>query len=277
MRYVQAMAIAIVLFFWCGNTYGSTRTIVFNNGSNVNVDDLHIEFNQETTVTANPFGSDRQPVKNDMPDNRIHNFWGMNLGVNQEVTFSFSSITQDLTIDRWWWTLGGTATNDGARRGIVGGDTGGKKLSFLDLPATGDGALLVNIDGVGHVFTPTSGFSAVQSTLAFDSFLSGLKNDGFSLIAPTVLASNTVEFVGNLLGDPQTELSVEIIRQDSTQQFVLAPIESIPEPSSVLLLVSGLVTLIVLGKKRVEQGRQAGEMPLQESRQVHSSAVEIAL
>jgi hypothetical protein len=162
------------------------------------------------------------------------------VGYPNSVTMAFSSDALDLTIKEWWWTRGGDAKGDGKKLGDTHHDTGGTELSFLDRPATGDGSILVSINGESNTFTTTAGYSASATASAFDGFLSGLNDGGFSLINATLRSSTTVDFVGNLLGDPATELSVQVLHQDSTEPFTLSTLVA-PEPSSWIVAASGIV------------------------------------
>jgi len=174
----------------------STRTITITNAEDTGANDLHIDFTDKTSVTSNPFGNDRSSE----PDSKDNNFWGLsvspkpanpNKGQIDHVTLSFSSIAQDLTMANWWWTLGGDATTNGNMVGKTHKDTGGTELSFLNGPATGDGAILVTIDGMSNVFDTTAGFTAAQSASAFDGFLDALIGGGFSLINSTLASPTT--------------------------------------------------------------------------------------
>jgi hypothetical protein len=170
----------------CGNVSASTRTIKFTNKAGQDVDDLHIIFSNKTSVTTNPFGNDKTPAPNDA----VHNFWGETVKADESITLAFSSVFETLTIGEWWWTKGGNARQNGERKGDKKKDDGGTDLSFLDEPATGDGAVLVTIGGTGHTFRSTAGFSAAQSATAFDHFLAGLDDNGFALIS-SALMDNT--------------------------------------------------------------------------------------
>src|SRR5262245_31154992 len=126
MRYIHQVIVVSVSLCLGGGIHGSTRPITFTPSELV--DALHVDFNQDTTGLTNPFGGDRMPEKSDgMRNLMIHNFWGMTVPANGFMLL-FDSVRQNLTIDQWWWTLGGNATSDGTRKGPVGGDTGGTKL-----------------------------------------------------------------------------------------------------------------------------------------------------
>lgn len=254
MNKLHALGMAMMLVLSSSLLSGSTRTIKFTNKTNAGVDDLHIDFSKgPVTVTANPFGSDRVATGTGPNQDRQHNFWGMTVAADGSVTLSFSSPIENLTIQQWYWTLGGTAINDGISKGKDGNplhpgtDTFGTTLSFLDGPATGDGVILVAINGQDHDFTTTAGFTAAQTASAFDSFLDGLEDNGFALVNSVLLDSTTDQFEGNLLGDSSTELFVDLLHQDSTEPMVLTA--TIPEPGSSLLLGCGLLAVAAMAKR----------------------------
>jgi len=220
------------------------RTIEFANaekkgdGTAIDADDLHLEFNQPTIITSNPFnGNDRAESKNAT----VHNLYGVTVpgaGVGK-VTVGLSAGVLDLKINRWWWTSGGNAFKDGTIISPEKQDNGGTKLSFLDGTATGDGSVNVQVNGASHLFATTAGFTPLQSAAAFDQFLEGLELSGFSLVEGILLDPFTVEALGNLQGDPATELNISILSQDSSQTLQLKPLAVVPEPSSILLLATG--------------------------------------
>ena len=232
---VPLFADSISLEAVSGDPLDSTRTIKFVNNEKLDAGDLHILFTQATTVTTKDVND-----RSDINAPTIHNIYGIDIAHNFDETLSFQSAGLNLTIKDWWWTRGGDATKDGDRLGEIKHDSGGTELSFLGPPATGDGALLVQINGASNTFTTTAGFTAAQEAAALDLFLSGLQVSGFALINVTMPAATTDDFVGNILGDPALELAVSVLHEDSTQAVLLAPFPPVAEPGTFLLLGGGI-------------------------------------
>jgi hypothetical protein len=252
-RLVRSVAIfAVLLFSPLAVHAASQRDIIFKNTTGQQVDDLHLSFATPTRVT------DKDGFAGfDMPGLTTVDFFGSaGIANNGSVTVKFANDQPTVHINTWWWTSGGTAGNRGAQVGPMKRDTGGRELSFFGGAASGTGSLLININAVDHIFTTTLGSSPQASALAFEGFLEGLIDNGFALIHSALVDDTTVDFFGNLLGDPNTELSAQLLSSDTTQGVDLrdAPL-NVPEASMALLLGAGLVGLSAL--RLVRRGRSA--------------------
>jgi hypothetical protein len=250
-RLSRSVATFVVLFLLPAAAHAaSQRDIIFKNTTGQQVDDLHLSFATPTRVT------DKDGFAGfDMPGLTTVDFFG-STGVanNGSVTVKFANDQPTVHINQWWWTSGGGAGSRGAQIGPMNKDTGGRELSFFGGAASGTGVMLIDINATDHIFTTTPGSSPHESAVAFEGFLEGLVDNGFALIHSALVDDTTVDFFGNLLGDPSTELSAQLLRLDTTQGMDLrdAPLNT-PEPPQLLLL--GLVGLSALGV--VRRGRSA--------------------
>lgn len=219
---------------------GATRTINFVNNTGQNVDDLHLNLANGSTVDfaqTTPFQNERG-----VDGGTNHNLYGANVAANGTATVRLTSGSNKIKLNSWWWTLGGTAFQDGARVGTVRGDNGGATLSFTGGHAAGDGAVLVSVDGMNRVFNTIPGADPLQSMVMFQSLLTEMVDGDFELIHSLLEPSaEGVTYFGNVLGDETRELRTEILAQDSFQPMTLTPV---PEPGTIgLLVLAGLAGL----------------------------------
>lgn len=219
---------------------GATRTINFVNNTGQNVDDLHLNLANGSTVDF----SQTTPFQNERGTDGAtgHNLYGATVAPAGTATVRLTSGSNQIKLNSWWWTLGGTALQDGARVGAVRGDNGGATLSFTGGQAAGDGAVLVSIDGMDRVFNTIPGADPLQSMVMFQSLLTEMVDGDFELIHSLLEPSaEGVTYFGNVLGDETRELRTEILSQDSFQPMTLTPI---PEPGTIgLLALAGLAGL----------------------------------
>ena len=231
----------------------SERDIKFTNKSGQDANDLHIVFSQHTTVKSKgDWAGDKSTGSNDT----THNFYGTTVKADDTAAkITLTSTVNTLTIGKWWLTTGGTANMDGTQIGPTNTDTGGATLSFLG-PASGDGVIAVAINGLAHEFDTVAGDTAEQSVLSFDTFMNSLVDGTFQLINSTLVSPTSDTYVGNLLGDPATELNVSVLRADTTQEFLFSPI---PEPSSLIGGAAGIAGLVLRRSRRLERGSPAAQ------------------
>ncbi|MBI4604778.1 MAG: hypothetical protein HY721_22680 [Planctomycetes bacterium] len=228
---------------------GAVRTVTFVNKEDAieqkTADDLHIETDVPTSIDvpekSKPFESERGK-----DGGTTHNLYGGQVRHGAEAKVTLDSPDQEtIKITRWWWTIGGNALKDGDRYGSehVNDDGGGRlsfsgKGSFDDVTvigglgiATGDGAVAVSIDGVEAVYTTQRGATPAASALGFLQFLGTLAD---AQRQPLVHAApdlrDGVTLLGNVVGDPQRALHVEVLQQDSTQAIAFQPFGQ-PTPS----------------------------------------------
>lgn len=242
-------AFAAVLCLSCLSAYASsTREIKFTNATGEAVNDLHVVF-KTGTVTINGNGFTGKWSVND----RAWNLYGgtppggADLPNNGSIKIEVSNTAKSCEIDEWWWTTGGSDGKEGTKVGKTNNDTGKSELTFLGGTATGDGAINVAINGANNVFTFTAGYTPEQSASAFDTWLGGLNDNGFSLISSVLVTTTTDQLFGNLLGDPALELSVSVQHWDSSQMFAL---HAIPEPGPVALAMLGGFLYAVISANR---------------------------
>lgn len=218
-----------------------TRKIDFVNNTGQVVDDLHLELANGSTIDfsqTTPFENERG-----VDGGSSHNLYGANVAAGGTATIRMTSTSNQIKINKWWWTSGGTALRDGARVGDVRGDDGGATLSVHDGLSAGDGSVLVSINGMERIYNTIPGADPLTTLSTFYQFVSSLSDGDFPLIHATFEPSTTrlagplmiggVDFFGNILGDESLELRAEILTQDSLQPLQLT---TIPEPATLGLL-----------------------------------------
>ncbi|MBN2456609.1 MAG: DNRLRE domain-containing protein [Sedimentisphaerales bacterium] len=212
---------SLLVLFFAGVACAADRTVKFVNKTNKTADDLDIETKQGVTITSkSPFTSDRGVAGGN--EHNLYGGPGVEPDANATVTFDTGpGGGKTIEIKRWWWTKGGNALKDGYRISKVGGDSGGSTLSCSSGPSTGNGQVVVRINGNDNIFTVPSANSVEQTASDFSDFLKNIKDGGFALVHSNLCTSSCVAFAGNLLGDPNLELSAEITAQDSTLPLVL--------------------------------------------------------
>ena len=205
------------------------RTVRFQNKTGQDVDDLHIETKQGVTITDKaPFTGDRG-----VGGGNKHNLYGGTVpkepmgGPPNEAVVKFESTSPDITIKEWWWTLGGNARRDGNRVGDVKGDDGGVTLSCGGGTATGDGTILVSIDHDRRLFQTQRGAPPEATAMMFAQFCDSFFDFGhnMNLIEASLLDPWNVQALGNVLGNPETQLAVQILQPDSGQNLALLPVD----------------------------------------------------
>ncbi len=203
--------------------FAGDREIRFDNNTGQACDDLHIETKQGVTITEKaPFTGSRG-----VNGGSKHNLHGGTVANGGSATVKFTSGSPDITIKKWWWTSGGNSQRDGARVGDVKGDDGGAVLSCTGGPSAGDGQILVSIDHLARIFQTQRGAPPDLTIAMFQRFCESFYDFSreMSLIHETLLDPFSLEVLGNVLGDPSTQLQVQILRPDSMQQMQLLPVE----------------------------------------------------
>lgn len=206
------------------------RTVRFQNKTGQDVDDLHIETKQGVTITQKtPFTGERG-----VNGGNKHNLYGGTVdkeppgGPPNEAVVTFESTSPDITIKKWWWTKGGNARRDGNRVGAVKGDDGGVVLACSGGPASGEGTFLVSIDYEQRLFQTQRGAPPEVTAMMFAEFCDSFFDISYemNLIQTTLLDPRNVQVLGNVLGNPETQLRVEMLQPDSGQDLALLPIDT---------------------------------------------------
>lgn len=206
------------------------RTVRFQNKTGQDVDDLHIETKQGVTITQkDPFTGSRG-----VDGGNKHNLYGGTVekepvgGPPNEAVVKFTSGSPNITIKKWWWTKGGNARRDGQRVGPINGDDGGVTLACHGGPASGDGRVLVSIDGREEVFQTLAGLPPEETIRMFANFCNSFYDfeHEMQLIHITPLDPNHLQALGNVLGNADTALRVELLQRDRGQQLELLPVDT---------------------------------------------------
>jgi len=182
--------------------------IKFKNETGQTANDLHIKFNRGVDITATgafgPNGSQNGHNTHDLSGGSVTNGSSTKIDVT-------STPCDNIQIRSWWWTNGGVT---------IGGEHDGEPkatISFSGPNAAGNGVIRVRIDAVDHFYNMVPGASPQLQCTQFNSYLSSLLDAGQPLIHVIVLAPPTMSFVGNVLGDPAHELSVQVMNPDAAQ------------------------------------------------------------
>lgn len=224
---VRGSLFSLALILTLSSADAGSRTVRFQNKTGQDVDDLHIETKQGVTIsTMTPFTSDRG-----VDGGSKHNLHGGTVpkepvgGPPNEATVKFTSTSPNITIKKWWWTLGGNARRDGARVGRVKGDDGSGVLACADGVSNGDGLIYAYIDGQEGFFQTQRGMPGDATAMMFNEFLESFWDRDFDLIHNNPLSPFEIEFAGNVLGSDEAQLCVEILQPDSGLQMQLLPVD----------------------------------------------------
>ena len=155
------------------NSYSSDREIKFVNKTGETVDDLHIEFTNRLTEWDDTKPHTFNSVRHDAGKNN-HNFYGTPIPNDGSATMTFKLSSGDITINRWWWTKGGNAIEDGKRIGEIKADNFSNTLSFNGGPATGNGLVRVSCQGINAMFNYIPGAPPEQTAVMFLNFMHNL-------------------------------------------------------------------------------------------------------
>ncbi len=223
---VLALLGASVLLSATSLSLAGSRKIRFQNKTGQDVNDLHVETKQGVTITSkSPFTRDSGVSggsKHDFSDGTVAK--EPVGGPPNEAVIEFDSGSPDITIkkDGWWWT------KDGDRVGDKHSDTGGAVLSCAGGQAFGDGLVYVSIDHREGFFQTQRGATPELTTQMFADFCSSFFDvvNEMPLIQCTPLDPRQLELLGNVLGNPETALQIQIVHPDGGQSLELLPIDT---------------------------------------------------
>lgn len=218
--------LAMILFITCSliysNAFADKREIKFKNNKGKTVDDLHIVFDTSLvrdTLTGT-FGNNVRHGAG----TASYNFYGTEVGSGNTATQTFVRDSGDIKIKEWWWTKGGNAFKDGDMVGVKRTDNGGLILVWNGGPAAGNGVVLVAMGGQNGMFHTTQGYSASQTCASFIAFINNNFNNGVEdPIYVSQSAANRIYMAGNILGDPDYSLSVQMLQPDFNLQMLITP------------------------------------------------------
>lgn len=232
------IAVLTIQTFTSLKSYSSEREITFTNNTGKTVDDLHIEFTNKNTewddTKPHTFNSERHDAgKNN------HNFYGTAIPNGGTATMSFKLANGDITINRWWWTIGGNAIADGQREGEIKADNFTNNLSFNGGPATGNGLISVSCQGINTMFNFIPGLLPEQTAVMFLNFMQNNYNfGGIKRVFLNQTSPRQICVESNRLGNPIDEIQIEIIAMDLSQPVML--LESSLNKLNMTGLIEGL-------------------------------------
>jgi hypothetical protein len=101
----------LALLPWAASA-DSTASFTFTNATGKKVNDLHVEFRQAVTPQppAGPYGP--FTGQSGGGTSRV-DFKGGAVAIGGSATITFTSSANDITIEKWWWTI------DGKREGAI--------------------------------------------------------------------------------------------------------------------------------------------------------------
>ncbi len=217
----KMMTLVIVAVVLCGGSFaeaGAKRKVKFVNNTGKDVNDLHIELKQASEVTEyDPFGSLQGDGTSriDLKDGTVAD--------GDSATLKFETTSNAIEIKKWWWTI------DGKREGNENKDNGTGELSFHGGPAAGDGQLLIAIDGQERVVQLRRGSPPDVAVQIVALSLQGMVDlEGDPLVHMVPAAPNALLLAGNVLGTPEIELHVEVLRPDSQMLIEYRDTEFLP-------------------------------------------------
>jgi len=152
---------------------------------------------------------------------------------------TFKLANGDITINRWWWTKGGNAINDGKRIGEIKADNYTNNLSFSGGPATGNGLIRVSCMGINAMYNYIPGAPPEQTAVMFMNFLHA--NFNYGGVQRVFVNQNSPRQIcahGNRLGIPAEEIQIEILAMDLTSPVAL--LESSARQLNLSAFVEGL-------------------------------------
>jgi hypothetical protein len=171
---------------------------------------------------------------------------GVNSGASVILSFNYAGSPAPRVKSAYWTT---NNTTDGS--GKVGQDMKPDKTVsnyWAAATATGNGRLLVTIDGVQSEFDTTSGDSASATATKFATFL-----NGFPLASVIGQSAGSILYAANVYGTGTNSITVTILAQDSTQSVTVTDIpwsETIPTLSqwglitlALMLVAAGIVSI----------------------------------
>lgn len=220
------------------NSYSSDREIKFVNKTGETVDDLHIEFTNRLTEWDDTKPHTFNSVRHDAGKNN-HNFYGTPIPNDGSATMTFKLSSGDITINRWWWTKGGNAIEDGKRIGEIKADNFSNTLSFNGGPATGNGLVRVSCQGINAMFNYIPGAPPEQTAVMFLNFMhTNFNYGGINRVFLNQTAPRQICAESNVLGNPGEEIQIEILAMDLSQPLVL--LESSLKKLNLTALIEGL-------------------------------------
>lgn len=225
----------------------------FTNDEDEAATDLHIEFKKAVTfVVPNPNPNadvTTQDPSGTFPEgngsgsseiNLANGFTGTAVPEDGSVVFTFGYTGNNPPdVKKWWWTNDNNVDPNTGRIGLTKNPRKGE-FDFISVePSTGDGSILLNIDGVSNTFEIPPGLSNTDLALALKSFV----EDQFEFGEALILDGTKVEVFSRAHRNEIDDIFVNIT-PDSTMaiEWTYIP-EVIPTLSEWGVIILILLTL----------------------------------
>lgn len=235
-------AVAIALFGSGASAVSAgERTFEFENKTGQDANDLHVWFRNGVTPQRDGGKYGEFDNWNGTRGSSKHDFDGGTVEKDKTTKIRFTSGSRRIRLEKYRWTKDGRYIGNT----VVPQATG---VRFEPgSPAQGNGQILVTVDGHADIFQMQPGMDAIMAAEEFQRFIESFVRiqDNFDLIEEERMDANELWLSSNLLGNPETEMQVELLQQDFGLPTQLIPGDQYQWPTlEIQGLCPGPVTLL---------------------------------